>query len=112
MTLGGTHLVDWTLPALLLLAWITLWAARRRVPTWFFAAGVLLAILCIPAGMFAGKAQLAGSDCTPDNLCFSSDEVDWWANGLFGFLGTGVLAFVTLVVTAVATLLRGPGKKT
>jgi hypothetical protein len=107
MILAETSPGDWILPAVLVLAWLALQATRRRVPAWFFAAGLLLAILCIPAGMLAGRAELGGiDDCTPGNLCFSATEVDWWFNGVLGFLTTGALALATLVVAAVVAAVR------
>ncbi len=100
MILAETRPVDWILPLLLLLGWIALWVVRRRVPPWFFAVAAMLAVLCVLAGMLAGRVEIRGTDCTPDNLCFSENEVDWWANGLLGLLTTGALGLATLVVTA------------
>jgi hypothetical protein len=65
------------------------------IPLWFFAVAAVLAILCFPAGMLAGRQDLAGAECTPDNLCFSADEVGWWWNGLLGVLAIGALALLT-----------------
>lgn len=106
MILAETRAADWILPALLLAGWATLWATRRRVPPWFFAVAAALAVLCLPAGMLAGRSELGGTNCTPDNLCFSADEVDWWINGLLGLLAAGVLGVITLLVTATARLNR------
>jgi hypothetical protein len=102
----GSNPVDWILPVVLVAGWIGLWATRRRVPRWFFVAGVVLAALCVPAGMIAGKAAAGGPDCSAGNLCFSMGEVDLWVNGLFGFFATGLLALVTMIVQAVATVAR------
>jgi len=104
--LRDSHPVDWILPTVLVVDWIGLGAAQRRVPRWFFVAGVVLAVVCVPAGMIAGKAQAAGPDCSPGNLCFSMGEVDLWVNGLLGFFATGLLALVTMIVPAVATVTR------
>jgi hypothetical protein len=93
-------LVDWILPVLLVVAWAVLWTARRHVSRWFFAAGLVAALLCVPAGMIAGKAEMSGSDCTADNLCFSMHQVDFWVNGLLGFFATGLLALVTMISAA------------
>ena len=113
MILAETSVGDWILPALLVLAWLILWATRRRVPLWFFAAGVILAILCFPAGMLAGRAELDSvDDCTPGNLCFSANEVDWWFNGVLGFLTTGALAIASLVVAAVIAAVRNGRNRT
>jgi uncharacterized membrane protein len=87
--------VDWILSALLVLAWITFWVVRRRVSVWFFVAAVLLSILCLPAGVIAGEAELRGISCSPDNLCFSMNEVHWWMDSLLGLLTAVVLAFFT-----------------
>ncbi|GAB3973913.1 hypothetical protein GCM10029978_054260 [Actinoallomurus acanthiterrae] len=106
MTFSRTLPVIWVLPTMLLLVWLTLWAIRRRVPLWFFGAGLLLAILCFPAGMLAARVELNGTYCSPDNLCFSMNEALWWGNGIFGFLTTAVLGLATPVVTAVVTLVR------
>ncbi|GAA4632914.1 hypothetical protein GCM10023196_068350 [Actinoallomurus vinaceus] len=106
MTYSSALPLIWVLPTMLLLAWLTLWATRRRVPLWFFVAGLLLAILCFPAGMLAARAELNGTYCSPDNLCFSINEVRWWWNGIFGVLTTAVLGLATLVVTAVVRVVR------
>jgi hypothetical protein len=112
VSVAETQPVDWILPAVLLLTWCALWATRRRVSPGFFAAGVLLAVLCIPGGMLAGRAELAGAGCTPGNLCFSAYEVGWWANGILGFLTTGVLALATLAVSAVVAVMRSARDRT
>jgi uncharacterized membrane protein len=91
--------VDWILSALLVLAWITFWVVRRRVPVWFFVAAVLLSILCVPAGLIAGEAELRGSYCRPGDLCSSMNEVHWWMDSLLGLLTTVVLAFFTPFVS-------------
>ena len=104
--LRDSHPVDWILPAVLVVGWIALWAARRRVPRWFFLAGLVLAVLCVPAGMIAGKAQANGPDCAAGNLCFSMREVDLWVNGLLGLVATGLLALLTMIVHAVAAIAR------
>lgn len=106
MIFSWTLPVNWVLPTILLLAWLTLWATRRRVTLWFFGAGLLLAILCVPAGMLAARAELNGTYCSPDNLCFSMNEILWWCNGIFGFLTTAVLGLATPVLTAVVTVVR------
>jgi hypothetical protein len=93
--LADSKPIDWILPALLFLAWIAFWVVRRRVPVWFFVVAVLLAILCLPAGMVAGDIELRGTYCTPDNLCFSMNGVHWWINGLLAFLTATGLAFLT-----------------
>jgi hypothetical protein len=98
--------VAWIVPGLLVGAWIALWLLRRPVRPWFFLAAAVLAVLCFPAGMLAGRAELEGLSCTPDNLCFSADEVDWWLNGLLGLLTTCALAVLTPVVDFVLALVR------
>src|SRR4051794_10603061 len=96
-----TRPFDWLLPALLVLTWLALWAARKGTPTWFVIAGVALPVLCFPTGMVAARLELAGTECTPANLCFSADEVDWWWNAILGFVTTGLLALTTMVIQAV-----------
>jgi hypothetical protein len=96
----------WVLPALLAVAWLLLWLTGRRVRLWFLPIAVALSILCVPAGMIAGSAQTSGASCGPNELCFSMHEVDWWFNGLFGFVTCAVLAILTLVVELVMTIVR------
>ncbi|RKN54540.1 hypothetical protein D7193_21505 [Micromonospora costi] len=98
MGLTGTRAVHWILAALLLVAWLALWAVRRRIPLWFFPAALCLAVLCFPAGVLAGRAETAAAGCTADNLCFSMREVDWWLNGALAMLACGALAAVTVAV--------------
>ncbi|MBF9134077.1 hypothetical protein I0C86_34835 [Plantactinospora sp. S1510] len=98
--------VAWIVPGLLVGAWIALRLLRRPVWPWFFLAAAVLAVSCFPAGMFAGRAELAEPNCTPGNLCFSADEVDWWLNGLLGLLTTCALAVLTAVVDLVLALVR------
>jgi hypothetical protein len=112
VNLEMTDPVNWILPALLVLTWLALWVTRRRVGVWFFLSGLLLAVLCVPAGMIAAKVELNGTDCTPGNLCFSAAEVGWWCNGLFAFLTTGVLAVLTPTVSMVLTATRGERSRT
>lgn len=114
MTFAGSEPVDWLLPGLLGLAWLTLWVARKRIPPWFFAVGAILAVLCFPAGLVAGRLELGDTNCTPDNLCFSADGVDWWWNGILGLLTNAVLALVTAGITsalAVARRTRSTGRR-
>lgn len=100
MLLAEAKPIDWILSALFVLTWVTFWAVRRRVPVWFFVVAALLTILCLPAGVIAGNAELSGTYCAPDNLCFSMNEVHWWINGLLVFLTVTVLAFLTPFVGA------------
>lgn len=98
--------VNWVLPAILLLTWLALWVTRRRVPLWFFGAGLVLAILCVPAGIVAAHVELRGRYCSPENLCFSGYQIIWWCNGFFGFLTVVVLGIATPFVTAVMETIR------
>jgi uncharacterized membrane protein len=104
--LAETGPVDWLLPNLLGLAWLTLWVTRREISPRFFAVGAVLAVLCFPAGMIASRQELTGANCTPDNLCFSADAVDWWWNGILGVFTTGALALVTVVITTIIAVVR------
>jgi hypothetical protein len=92
------------LPTILVVAWIVLWLVRRPVWPWFFVAAAILAVLCFPAGVQAARAELDGLSCTPDNLCFSADEIDWWVNGALGLVTIGGLALLTLLVDVVLPL--------
>lgn len=92
--------VDWLVSGLLGLVWIALWAVRKRAPPWFFVVGAVLAVLCFPAGMAAGRLELGGvHNCTPGTLCFSMNEVHWWWNGLLGLLTNAALGLVTVAIT-------------
>jgi hypothetical protein len=105
--LGESTPIDWVLPALLAVAWLLSWLTRRRVRLWFLPIAVAVSILCVPAGMIAGSAQMSGSTCGPHDLsCFSMQEVDWWFNGLLGFVACGVLAILTLAVELVMAFIR------
>lgn len=95
MLLAEAKPIDWILSALLVLTWVTLWVVRRRVPVRFFVGAVLLAILCLPAGVMAGDMELRDTYCAPDNMCFSMNGVHWWINGLLAFLTAAALAFLT-----------------
>ncbi|MEU7995509.1 hypothetical protein AB0B83_09240 [Micromonospora sp. NPDC049060] len=86
--------VDAILPVLLVTVWLGL-ALVRRVSGWFFGLGGCVALACLPAGVIAGRFELGDADCTPGNLCFSADTVDWWLNGLFGLLTVAVLAILS-----------------
>ncbi|MGC5331616.1 hypothetical protein [Micromonospora sp. DT62] len=86
--------VDAILPALLVTVWLGL-TLVRRVPGWFFGLGACVALLCFPAGIIAGRLELGDTDCTPDNLCFSANMVDWWLNGLLGLFTVAVLAILS-----------------
>ncbi|MGK5743282.1 hypothetical protein [Micromonospora sp. URMC 103] len=88
--------VGWILPALLVVAWLSLWAVRRRVPLWFPVLALCLAILCFPIGAMAGSAEVDDPGCTPDIRCFSITAVDWWLNGLLGMLTCAALAVLTV----------------
>jgi hypothetical protein len=111
--LGETAAVDWILPALLAAAWLLSWLTRRRIRLWFLAVAVALSILCVPAGMVAGTAQMSGATCGPgDSSCFSIDEVDWWLNGLFGFLTCALLGFLTVAVESVMAVVRRTSQHT
>jgi hypothetical protein len=104
--------VTWILPALLVLAWIAILLLRRSVWPWFFVAAAALILLCFPAGVLAGHAELDGVSCTPDNLCFSLYKLLWWLNGMLGFLTTGALALLTLAVDLVhPAVRRGSGDR-
>jgi hypothetical protein len=105
-----TRAIYWVLPALLTVGWLVLWLTRRRVRPWFFALAIVLALLCFPAGSIAGHAETSGEDCTPDNLCFSIQEVHWWFNGMYGLLTCGVLVVLTLGVELVLAIVRRRSK--
>jgi hypothetical protein len=80
---------------------------RRRVRLWFLAIAVALSILCVPTGMIAGSVEMSGAACGPHDLsCFSMQEVEWWANGFFGFMSCVVLSILTLAVELVIAIVR------
>jgi hypothetical protein len=94
----GTGPVDWILPGVLIVLWLTLRRTRRGTPTWWYAVGFALVLLCVPAGAVAAAREFEGEDCTPDDLCFSIDQVHWWLNGILGLFTLGALILVTLII--------------
>jgi hypothetical protein len=106
MSAWGTP-VDWLLPGLLSLAWLTFLVTRKLIPSWSFVVGAVLALLCFPAGVIAGRLELASVDnCTADNLCFSLNQLHWWWNGFLGLLTIAALGMITLVTEAVLAVWR------
>jgi hypothetical protein len=105
--------INWVLPIVLVVVWAPLWATRRRTRLWFLATALVGSVLCFPAGVIAGDAEIAahqrematGVACSPDNLCASMWELHWWLNGLSG-LGIWVLLAATTIIVEMAIAIK------
>jgi hypothetical protein len=99
---------DIVLPAATLLAWIVVWATRRRVPRLFFALAGAVAVLCFPIGAWFFVRQPPVEDCPMPVACVDYSPVVWWVNGLCGLLTVVVLAVVSGVARLLAGAVRSP----
>lgn len=98
---GDIVVVDWFLSALLVLVWVPLCWAPRRVRLRFLPTAGAVSILCFPVGLVAAQEQMHGSSCgSRDNGCFSTQAMHWWFNGLHGLVTCAVLAVATVVLIA------------
>ena len=104
--LGVRSAADIVLPAATLLAWVVVWATRRRVPRLFFALAGAAALLCFPIGAWSIARQPPVEDCPLLTACVDYSPVAWWVNGVCGLLTVVVLA----MVSGVARLLAGAGR--
>lgn len=89
------------LPTLLVAAWVLVWYRQRHVGWRFFATGLGLSILCIPAGSFAEAMATRSSSCTPQDTweCgLGMARGMFWVNGFLAVLCLAGLAVLSLMV--------------
>jgi hypothetical protein len=77
----------------------------RRVRFWFLAGGTSVSVLCIPVGIIAGKVEMSGTTCKPQDLCFSMQQV-YRADGVFGLVTCFALVALALAIESVVALVR------
>lgn len=103
MNFDSSLVVFFGIPALLILTWLALWVARRRVGWRFFVPAFGLALACLPAGTFIGRIEDRAASCAPGdpNTCLSPYGTTLWLTGLFSLLCCLVLLGLTPLVALV-----------
>ena len=107
MSHGGVVLVT-VVPTVLVLSWLGLWCARRRIPGWFFAAGYggsLLLIAVAVAELVVARPRGGTQNQEIGNAAFQYLIL----SALAGLVTCVILGALTLLVAAVSAGARRLG---